>query len=86
MTKTRRRSAAEIIGFHFGADMRDVSEGRYQPTRYANPAIYTVGDDFCAAPSDNKPPRNFPGDWKEIGEHYGRKVFRLSDSQLDDGR
>lgn len=33
-----RRTAPEIIGFHFGWDMRDVSETRYQPTRYTNPA------------------------------------------------
>lgn len=74
----KRRTAPEIIGFHFGWDMRDVSEGRYQPTRYSNPAIYTFGTDYYAAPSNNLPPKNMPGAWKEIGEHYGRKVFALN--------
>lgn len=74
---SKRRTAPEIIGFHFGCDMRDVSEGRYQPTRYTNPGIYVLGSDYYAAPSNNQPPKNMPGDWKEIGEHYGRKVFCL---------
>ena len=74
---TKRRTAAEIIGFHFGSDMRDVSEGRYQPSVYRDPAIYVIGEDYVAAPADNRPPRKMPGRWQEIGEHYGRKVFLL---------
>lgn len=71
----KRRTAAEIIGFHLGWDMREVSEYRYHPTRLASPSIYAMGDGYFAAPSDNKPPRNMPGDWREVAEYYGRKVF-----------
>ena len=55
---TKRRTAAEIIGFHFGWDIRDVSETRYQSTRYTAPAVYVIGDDYYAAPADNR--RSFP--------------------------
>ena len=75
---TTRRTAAEIIAFHLGWDMPDVSETRYQPTRLANPAIYTpFSEGYIAAPSNNLPPTNLKGDWKVIGEHYGRKVFEM---------
>jgi hypothetical protein len=75
---TKRRAAPEIIAVHFSCDIRDVTDGRYQSTRYASPAIYTFGTDYYAAPANNKPPQNMPGDWREIGEHYGRKVFCLT--------
>lgn len=75
---TTRRTAANIIAFHFCCDISDVSDGRYQSTRYSSPAIYTFGTDYYAAPSNNQPPENMKGDWKEIGEHYGRKVFCLT--------
>lgn len=72
----QRKTAAEIIGFHFGWDIRDVSENRYQPTRYSNPAIYLIGQDYYAAPSDNRTPRCEVGKpWVEVAEYYGRKVF-----------
>lgn len=75
--KGPRRTAPEIIGFHFSAAMQDISEARYQPSVYANPAVYVLGDDYYAAPSDNRPPRHKVGQpWQEIGEHYGRKIFR----------
>lgn len=80
---TKRRTAPEIIGFHFGSDMRDISESRYQPTRYSSPAIYTIGNDYYAAPSDNRPPRNMPGSWKEIAEYYGRKIYCLESKDRD---
>ena len=75
--KTIRRTAANIIAFHFGWDIRDVSDTRYQSTRYSSPSIYTIGDSYYAAPSNNLPPKNMKGGWVEIGEHYGRKVFEL---------
>jgi hypothetical protein len=74
----KRRTAPEIIGFHFGWDMGEVSDTRYQPTRYQSPSIYVIGNDYVAAPATNTPPKNMPGAWVEIGEHYGRKVFCLS--------
>lgn len=75
---TKRRTAPEIIGTHLGWDMAEVSDGRYQPTRYSSPSIYVAGDDYYAAPSNNLPPKNMPGEWREVGEYYGRKVFCLS--------
>jgi hypothetical protein len=73
---TKRRTAPEIIGFHFGWDMREVSDARYHPTRIASPAVYVIGDDYYAAPSDNRPPRHKVGKpWAEFAEHYGRKIF-----------
>ena len=74
---TKRRTAAEIIAFHFGWDMSDVSETRYHPTRLSNPSIYAMFDGYMAAPSNNLPPKNMKGKWSEIGEHYGRKIFEL---------
>jgi hypothetical protein len=71
----KRRTAPEIIGMHFCSDMREISEGRYQ--RYADPAVYVVGADYYAAPSDNRAPRHDVGKpWVVIAEYYGRKVFR----------
>lgn len=72
---TKRRTAPEIIATHLCWDMSEVSGGRYQSTRYISPSIYVCGDDYYAAPSNNRPPRKPEGNWKEIGEHYGRKVF-----------
>ncbi len=70
----KRRTAAEIIGFHLCWDMRDVSETRYQ--RYSNPAIYVIGDDYFAAPANNAPPKAAVGmPWVEVAEYYNRKVF-----------
>jgi len=74
----KRRTAAEIIAFHFGWNMPDVSECRYQPTRYHSPAIYTLFDGYYAAPSNNKPPVNMEGIWREVGEHYGRRIYEMT--------
>lgn len=71
----KRRTAPEIIGFHLGWDMRDVSEGRYQPSRYCNPAVYVASEDyFCAPTGKQKLPAGFA--WERVGEYYGRRVFR----------
>ena len=74
LRSAKRRAAPEIIGFHFGSDMREISDGRYQ--RYANPAIYVFGNDYYAAHSNNTPPKhNVGGPWQEIAEYYGRKIY-----------
>ena len=70
----KRRTAPEIIGAHFGWDMADVSDCRYQPTRFTSPGVYAIGEDMVCAPSGaQKPPKAWT--WREIGQHYGRKVF-----------
>lgn len=74
---TKRRTAAEIIAFHFSADVQDVRETRYQSTRFSSPALYVLSDDYYAAPSDNRPPRYVVGEpWEKIAEYYGRAVYR----------
>ena len=74
MAQNKRRTAPEIIGTHLCWDMRDVSEGRYQPTRYHSPGVYVCGDDyFCAPTAAQKPPVDWQ--WDAVGEYYGRTVF-----------
>lgn len=73
----KRRTAPEIIGFMLGWDIADVSEMRYQPTRYNSPSIYTIGNGYYAAPSNNKAPSNMKGAWELVGEYYGRNVYFL---------
>lgn len=73
---TKRRTAAEIIAFHFCSDIRDVQETRYQSTRYVAPAVYVLSDDYYAAPADNRPPTYELGEpWEFVAEHYGRKIY-----------
>ena len=79
----KKRTAAEIIGFHLGWDMREVSDSRYQPTRYSSPSIYTAGDYYWAAPSSNAPPKNMKGQWSEVAEYYGRKIYRMHPTEAD---
>ena len=75
-----RRTAPEIIAFHFGADIREVSDSRYQPTRYASPGLYVIGDDYyCSPTASQKPPPDYT--WKKVGEYYGREVLRAGASQ-----
>jgi hypothetical protein len=75
MTKPRR-SAAEIIAFHFCTDIQDIRDSRYQPSRYASPSVFTVGDDYYAAPANNRAPKHkVGGPWKAVAEHYGRAIF-----------
>lgn len=75
MAVTKRRTAPEIIGCWLGADMRDVSSGRYQSTRFAAPAVYVVdGDYYCAPAVGQKAPSGFS--WERVGRVYERPVFR----------
>jgi len=79
MAKTGKR-ANEIIGFHLGWDIADVSEGVYQPTRYSAPRVYVCGDDYFCCPSGNqKPPAGF--DWEKVGTYYERDVYRAKPSE-----
>lgn len=72
-----RRTAAEIIAFHFSSDIRDIQDARYQSTRYAAPAVYSIGDHYyCSPKAGQKPPSDWSG-WERIGHHYGRDVMRV---------
>lgn len=80
MIAPKKKTAPEIIGFHLGWDMREVSANRYQSTRYAAPAVYVCGSDYYCAPAGTQaPPKGFR--WKEAGEHYGRKVYLAKGSK-----
>lgn len=72
-TKSGKR-ANEIIGFHLGWDINDVTDGVYQPTRYSSPRVYVCGDSYYCCPNGSKkPPAGF--NWKLDGTHYGRDVY-----------
>ena len=77
----KKYSAAYILAFHFGWDARDMSDQRYQSTRFVSPAVYTIGNDYyCVPPAGSaKLPidREIADrwDWKPLAEHYGRKIF-----------
>lgn len=70
------KTAPEIIAFHLGWDIREVSEGRYQ--RYSSPSVYVCGNDyFCAPTAKQRLPEDISEKpWLEVGEYYGRKVYR----------
>jgi hypothetical protein len=75
MKNGKRRSAAEIIAFHFCSDIADIRDARYQPGVYYAPALYTLDDDYYCVPSKTqKPPK--PWRWHPLAEHYGRTIYR----------
>lgn len=71
------KRANEIIAFHLGWNMPDVSEGRYQ--RYSAPAVYVCGNSyFCAPTGSQKPPSGVSEKpWQKVGTYYGRDVWRV---------
>lgn len=88
--KQIRRSAPEILAFHFGMDIADMRDYRYQPTRYSVPAIYTLdykhnGKEYSylAAPSSGKMPKNYASlEWEQIGQEYGRPIFGATGGEI----
>jgi hypothetical protein len=75
MAKEIRRTAPNLIAFHLGWDIGEVQDCRYQPSRYATPAIYAISDYYYSAPAGTqKPPKLWR--WAVVGEYYGRKVYR----------
>ena len=71
----KRRTAAEIIATHICYDMAEMSDYRYQPTRYASPAVYAIGDYYYCAPTGGKSGPK-PWKWQQIGTVYNRPVLR----------
>jgi hypothetical protein len=68
--------AAEAIASVIGYDMAEMSDYRYQRSKYASPAIYCTGSAYFAAPVGNRPPKyDDRWDWKPCGEWKGRKVW-----------
>jgi hypothetical protein len=79
----KRRTAAEIIGFHMSSDIRDIQECRYQPTRYASPAVYTIGDFYYCCPSSPTQKMPMGGIWEFVAMYYGRSIFRIHMNLID---
>ena len=75
----KRRTAAELIAYHVGWDMAEMSEYRYQSTRFVSPAIYTVADSYYAAPTAANVSRLRKGyaglKWQCVGQEYGREIW-----------
>lgn len=71
------KHANEIIAFHLGWDVKEVSEGRYQG--YTSPSIYVCGDSYFAAPTSGQklPSKISENEWKLVAEYYGRQVWRV---------
>jgi len=69
------KHGSEIIAFHFGCDIRDVSDGKYQ--RYSSPSVYVVytkdADYWCCPTEKQKLPKGFK--WDPVAEYYGRKIY-----------
>jgi hypothetical protein len=85
--KKIRRSAAEIIAFHFCSDIGEVRDMVYQPTRYRNPYVYCWGEDYFCCPTDRQKLPKHRDDiddgfkWVEVATYYGRKVYRAKPVQ-----
>lgn len=76
---TKKRSAAELIATHLGWDMAEMSDYRYQSTRWAAPAIYATESGYYAAPTPANIGRLRKGyaglNWVIDGECYGRPIY-----------
>lgn len=72
------KRANEIIAFHLGWDITDVTDGKYQ--RYTNPSIYVCGDDYyCCPTAKQKLPKGF--NWTGAGHQYGRDIYKAKPDQ-----
>jgi hypothetical protein len=78
---TRRITAAEVIATHISYDLAEMSEYRYQPTRYSSPAIYAVGDQYYSAPMNDKLHAGFK--WRLDGTILGRRVYSAGTEIVD---
>lgn len=70
------KTAPEIIAFHLGWNMPDVSDGRYQ--RYSAPGVYVCGNDYfcCPTASQTLPKGISESPWEAVGTYYSRTVYR----------
>ena len=73
----KRHSAAGCIAWFYCSDIKDISDCRYQSTRYPIP-VYTLGDDYVCCPrAGGKPPEGF--NWEPQGKTYNdRTVYRAA--------
>ena len=79
MPDGKRRSAAELIATHLNYDMAEMSDYRYQSTRWASPAIYALESGYYAAPTPaniGRLRKAYAGlNWVVDGECYGRPIY-----------
>jgi len=70
------KRANEIIAFHLGWDIKEVSDGRYQS--YSSPGVYVCGESYFASPTTGQklPKVTESGEWVKVGTYYGRDVYR----------
>lgn len=66
---SKRTSGAEVIAATFGVDLAEMSECRYQPTRFTSPAVYTFGNDYYAA-HKTKPRHKVGGEWTPVADQF----------------
>lgn len=76
---TKRTSGAEVLAATLLMDRAEMSEHRYQPTRYSSPAVYSFGGDYFAA-YKTRPKHKVGGEWELVkdqfwAEKYGTRVW-----------
>lgn len=74
----KRRSAPWMIAFYLGWDIKEISEARYQPTRYHAPSVYSGGDSYFCCPSGSQQPPKDLGPWTKVFSEYGRDVYKAN--------
>ena len=78
---SRRITAAEVIATYISYDLAEMSEYRYQSTRYFSPAIYAVGDTYYSAPTNGRLHKGWT--WTLAAIVLGRRVFTAG-TEIDD--
>lgn len=71
--KKRKITAAEVIATYVSYDCAEMSDYRYQPTRYSNPAIYAIGNTYYCAPTNGKLHKGW--NWSFEAVVLGRNVY-----------
>lgn len=65
------KRADMVIGETIGWDYKEVQEYRYQ--RYANPAVYAIGERYFAVHSSKPRHRDVGGEWREYEDQFGAR-------------
>ena len=75
--KLKKRTAANILACWFSSDIRDVQEGRYQPTWTKIPVNVVGNDYYCSPATGDKVPANLAGrdSWLYAGCLYDREIW-----------
>jgi len=79
----KRRQAPELIATLIGWDWSDVKANVYQPTRYASPRVYVIGEGYMCAPTARQTLPANVGAWEVAGSAYGRPVYRTKEGPDD---